>query len=127
MDSQEKDSEINRLHIKIQDYEEKFIKLNQIQLEQSKKSNLFGLDKAYNEQTSKIIEDALKENEDSEESKKHMEESIHLEKTNQEMRSRIKELEQEIKLYQNLEKVKEDLIKEKLSFIQERDRVYKDL
>jgi hypothetical protein len=36
-------------------------------------------------------------------------------------------MEQELKLYAHLEKAKEDLIKEKLGFMEERQRVYKDL
>lgn len=39
----------------------------------------------------------------------------------------MKQLEQDLALFKNLEKVKEDLIKEKLTFVEERTRVYRDL
>lgn len=45
-----------QLHSRLQDYEEKFLKLSQLQEEQAKKSKVFGVDLAFNQQASRIIE-----------------------------------------------------------------------
>jgi hypothetical protein len=55
LENQEKEASISKLHSKIQDFEEKFLKLSHLHQDQAKKSNVFGLNLAYNEQTSKII------------------------------------------------------------------------
>jgi len=41
--------------------------------------------------------------------------------------TKVKQLETELCIFQHLEETKEDFIKEKIKFISERDRIYKDL
>lgn len=127
LQSQEKDTTIGKLQSRIGDFEEKFLRLSQLQQEQAKKSKVFGIDLAYNQQTSKIIQEALNSADQAEESKKLVEESMELEKANKQLKNRIRQLEQDLSLVSHLQQAKEELIKEKLKFVEERDRVYKDL
>jgi hypothetical protein len=48
LESQEKDATLTKLQSRISDFEEKFLRLDQLQHEQSKKSKVFGIESAYN-------------------------------------------------------------------------------